>query len=397
MESILQHLPPDQLLPLRALSRGMYRVVGRLIKSYQVTLVDHRWRCKHRCSPPWGVRTTPHSGEGAAHCLQDLPVRGLLPKVLLVNGGGGEHLVALLAHMDTVHTIQRTSPSAILGNFPTRLPAGISTLVDYLELGKLGGPTVPHRIVGSERMVVSSRSPRKRAYDTAALVMSALAPPPLPSEKYEIYDVECYHHVVVPPPIRRYVIHVSFHQWLGRKEHHEPTPDIRFQISDGATVVFVLWPHFFTGEAHSSSWAKRPFPKVPRSVICVLWAAAADALSGGTPTLVNADRLSPILFRIDKAHTDDPAEVLNKVKRILRLQLDCMLSNALGRPVGASNYRVAEAFRRIRFLTLEEWWAELGPIRRQYEGLALGGEHAGKHESYSLKLVELYVVRGVLI
>lgn len=394
MENILQHLPLQELVPLRALSRGMYLIAQGLIKSYQVTLVDHRWRCKHRCSPPWGVRTTIGNGETTVHCLQDLPVPGVLPKVLLFTGGGGEQLPPLLAHIGTIHTIQRTSPSGVLGNFPTQLPAGVNTVVDYLPLGKLGCPTVSHRVVGSERMAASSRNrPPKRTYDTAALAICSLTPVPAAVDKHEVYDTERYHHVVVPSCIRRYVAHISFHQWVGpRKGIHEPDMDIRFQLPDGAAVVFVLWPHFSTAQgAGPPKWTESAFRKLPRSLICVLWAAATAALAGNTPTLVNADRLSPTLFGIDKARTDDTSEVHNKVKRILRLQLDCMISNELGRPVGASNHRVNEAFKRIRFVTLVDWWAELGPTRRRYEGLALGGDHVGEHETYSLNLVQLYV------
>ncbi|WOO81728.1 uncharacterized protein LOC62_04G005249 [Vanrija pseudolonga] len=212
-----------------------------------------------------------------------------------------------------------------------------------------------------------------------------------------------YHLLVIPHSIRRYVLHVSLNQLQGdlhsdsyhlltaRSRDHDMKKDVRFSLPTGlAQLVLVLWPYFSaTDSPRNKLWLKEPFPQVPKTLICLLWAAATTAQSG-TVTIVNADRLSPLLFGQDQERADDPDEVLNKGKRVILQQLGCIIDGQMSHLLDSSLFeqRVDEAFKRIRFVSLETWWDELGDTSRRYEGLALGANKLDGNEAYSLHLVE---------
>lgn len=404
MENILSHLPLAKLPSLRPLSTNIRTAVDRLITSYAVQLVDHRWRCAARCSPPCGVITWPRNGHCTAHCVQDeLP--GTLVKVILFTGGVEEYLHDVLTRLNTAHTFQRSGTSALFYRFPTDTVAGssIKTMVDYLPLNKLPwSATTPRQVSQTQPLQAFLTHPLDLTSTASSWKMSAASRRVAAYADRRRRQAEVrYHHLVIPTSIRRYVMHVSLNQLQGTIQQgrttrdtpsrgHDMKEDIRFTFDVGLSqFVLVLWPHFSVIDLPNRRWVKEPFPQVPKTLLCLLWAAATAALSGSV-TIVNAHRLSPLLFGQYQECADDPNDVVDKVKNILHQQLGCMVDNEMAYPRDNRRFdqRVEDAFKGIRFVSLEAWWNELGNTRRRYEGLALGADRIDGNETYSLRLVE---------
>ncbi|WOO81725.1 uncharacterized protein LOC62_04G005246 [Vanrija pseudolonga] len=326
LDNILSSVPLADLVRLRGVSRYVRdHIDAKLLKCYHVKLVDHSTECQNNCAPPCGVvrfmrdeRTDPDDV-----CVQDLPVPGTLVKVVDYTGEGTNHLEAVLEHIGTAQTLQRTTTSALLGPFPAQLHRGITTLVDYLRLASLPMATIP------------------------------VAHPETGEDEY-------YHQVTVPPSIRRYILHFIFNQVHCEFDSFGLGDDLRFTVPAGTLeeFVLVLWPLFFTPPTGGRLWFQA-FQSVPPALARSLTAAAVAAAGGAMTTIVGADRVSPLIFGRTRG-CNSPRYVIEQIRKHIRLVLAARFPG--------DEQKVQEALARVRFVTLQEWWHELGPIHRGYAG-----------------------------
>ncbi|KAL1412276.1 hypothetical protein Q8F55_000020 [Vanrija albida] len=337
VDLVLAHTPVADLLPLRLVSRDFRDRVDAEIDGYHVQLLDHRWRCRHRCSPPYAV-TPAHAkwsdkARRPEYCVQTLPAslpRTLVKVVQFAVTASPTGIVEAINSIGTVNTLQRSGPG-IMGNFP---PSGWSSklvnVVDFLHLQKDCG----------------SR--------------------------------DSLNTIVLPDSTRRYVLHVAFEQIAEPRSRWRPSTHlqdlrrIRIPASGMREFVLVLWPIFKPDEG-----PEEPYDTFPHVLHSLLLATAQIAIKGGTVTIVGADRISPLLLGRPERKAKVRSAVVDEVKA-RRLQW-------------SENHRLTpgqaeEADKRTRWLTVHEWWDELG-FRRQYEGLAVGSEHVADQETETMRLL----------
>lgn len=351
-----------------------------------VQIVDHRWRCT--CSPPFGLRWLTVDGrlDPRAMCIQDLATQGAGPKVLWFDGTGEPRWDDVFGRLGSVHTLQRSGTQAVSYNRP--VPPSVSRLVDYLPLSKLGPALHPRK--GPECDEAEQRIRQEHGGENSRYLT-------VDPTTRKWHKVEFYPLVVVPSAIKRYNFHVSLNQVIDSNDRHDMMHDLRFQFPPGLMeFTLVLWPYFSPGILPPIPWALRlfmsdppvrTFASVPPTLVCLFTAVAASALAGKHTTVVGADRLSPVFFGQNAARAANPADMVNKVKEIVREQMSRTLEKE-NCTKEEMETRVSSGFDRIRFLSLEDWWVELGEPRRRYEGLALGSKWLNGHEHYSRQLVE---------
>ncbi|WOO81729.1 uncharacterized protein LOC62_04G005250 [Vanrija pseudolonga] len=350
VDLVLAHTPLADLIPLRLVSREFRDRVDATIDGYHVQLIDHRWRCVSRCSPPYAVvpAHVPWTNKSSRpeHCLQTLPTslpRTLIKVVQLSGAGASQTLVDAVNSIGTVHTLQRSGPSGMMGNFP---PSGwdrrLRTVVDFLDLRSFQSSTGVYT--------------RRGGWE---------------------------HFIVMPDPTRRYVLHVTFDQLRPDSDSAagaglSSVRTIRVPTADVRDFVLVLWPTLGTDAAQARRGPYKSFPHILHSLILAM---GRIARSGGTATIVGADRLSPLLLGEPQLTTSNRSGVLEAVKAAYRAWAQ---SNA-GRE-WLTPEQLDQVDERTRWLTIEEWWAELG-VRRQYEGLAVGTEKVSEQEGFTTSLL----------
>lgn len=349
IDLVIAHTPLADLIPLRLVSREFRDRVDATIDGYHVQLVDHRWRCMSRCSPPYAVvpahATWTSKASRPEYCLETLPAslpRTLIKVVQLSGAGANQSLVNAVNSIGTVHTLQRSGPSGMMGNFP---PSGwnrqLRTVVDFLDLGTLHASTGVHS--------------RRRGWE---------------------------HFIVVPDPTRRYVLHVAF-------DLHRADPasvaaaltsvrTIRVPTADVRDFVLVFWPTLGTDAASPPRELYHDFPHVLHSLIM---AAGRVTRTGGTATIVGADRISPALLG-QRLHT---ARNRSGVLEAIKAEHRAWAETGAGKDC-LSPEQLDLVDERTRWLTIEEWWAELG-VPRQYEGLAVGTEKVSEQEGFTTSLL----------
>ncbi|WOO81726.1 uncharacterized protein LOC62_04G005247 [Vanrija pseudolonga] len=383
---VVDHTPLEHIIPWRAVAKCFQIRVDKRLKSYYVELVRDPYHCT--CNFICHVMPCTRDGhtDRSVLCAEDLLKEGALVKVLLCEDFSHTLVLSnVLKRLGTVHTLQRTGYMPLDTRRFRQLP-GITTVVDSVDLTTLYAPFIPRK--GPEFVPPVGRPRRSRGEAKSRLRLRIM----LDKATGKKHHIEYYHLVEVPPTVRRHIVHISLCQELRANDRHWMMHDLRFQHPPGlGEFLLVLWPHFWPLYWCDPPPTYRPFASIPQTFTSLLAAVATSALDGRPTTVVSADRLSPLLFNENAARAADPTDMVNKVKDIVRQRMRHALEKENNDSKETMEERLERAFDRIRFISLEAWWAELGEPRRRYEGFALGGAGIDKHESYSLELVAQYV------
>lgn len=440
LDRVLAHLAPDHLYPLRAVSRTLQRRIDNQITCFRVLLVDHRWRCLRRCVPPVGAVPIRNDGEGRECCVKDLPP-DTLPKVVQLRKQSNT-VADALDHMGTVHTVQRCNVDAAMGNFPAQIHPSVSTIVDSFDPSYLGTPAAFRKVAGS---------PAEERYHQPAIPISIRRyilhaqlrqMPSQSGDSHPAYDVR----FVFPPNLREFVL-VLWPYFQDSERLPFNTVPLRLMSLIGAAVTGAesyakttivgadrLSPMLF---GHNEEQFSDPADAVEAvrelmrlhqmnklQVVKQRFEEAQDLLKeieDEEPVVVGLNKrvMAREINHRDQSIKDLRGRVGNYWRRLgrpdLRFQPDSQsdddelgdindiyknlprLRSLQRKNAATTEQHLAQATEAstpdkllpVRFLTLEEWWRELGPTRRRYEGFALDrGTGGGGDEAVSLSLVK---------
>ncbi|WOO81724.1 uncharacterized protein LOC62_04G005245 [Vanrija pseudolonga] len=437
LDRVLAYLAPEHLYPLRAVSRDVQRRIDTQITCFRVVLVDHRWRCLQRCVPPVGAVPLRSDGVGREYCVQDLPPDTLVKVVQVRRTADG--VADALDTMGTVHTVQRCGAKAVIH-------PGVRTMVDCFGFANLGTPTLFWKVAGShaEKRYHQPTIPDSiRRYVLHAVIDQVASVISVDEDDHDVrfaFPPGLCEFVLVLWPIfateeRRRVqdVPVSLVSMIGAAVTAAES-DIKTTIvgaerlsplvlgnnkekfADPADAVEAVRELLRTHQTTKFRAEQQRYAEAQAflqqmnddNLACVQLAkrqrvgeiSRRDPLINdmrrrvmdhwrtlGKPDLRTAAECKDPFSRVDK-EPDDLYDMQRKLEGLIsyhRRNTGVVEPPLPGIPVPPD----ADKLSPVRFLTLQEWWRDLGPTRRRYQGLAFDDGRADGDEALSLSLVEM--------